>query len=135
MGAQQQQPGLRGVLRHVAEQLQGRRACPVQVLQDAHHRADLADGSQQVGDRVEQLPAVVAVVARRGLQIRAVPPYQRRQPQQLTRRAAQVLGQDTLGGPAQQLLQALDEGLVSRAGLRGAGTDQHHRSPAMQSRG
>ena len=42
---------------------------PVQVLQDAHHRADLGDGSQQVGDRVEQLPAVVAVVAGRGLQL------------------------------------------------------------------
>jgi len=81
VGAQQQQPGLRGVLRHVAEQLQGRHAGPVQVLKDAHHRADLADGSQQVGDRVEQLPAVVTVVARRGRQIRAVPPYQRRQPQ------------------------------------------------------
>ena len=56
VGAQQQQPGLRGVLRHVAEQLQGRRACPVQVLQDAHHRADLADRSQQVGDRVRTAP-------------------------------------------------------------------------------
>ena len=73
------------MLCHVAEQLQGRRAGPVQVLQDAHHRADLAGGPQQAGERIEQLPAVVAAVSRRGLQVRTVPPHQRRQPQQLAR--------------------------------------------------
>src|SRR6266851_209752 len=46
-----------------------------------------------------------------------------------------MLGEDALSGPAEQLFQALDERLVGRAGLRGAGTDQHYRSPAVQGGG
>lgn len=73
------------MLRHVAEQLQGRHAGPVQVFQDAHHRADLADGPQQVGERIEELPAIVAPVARRRLQVRTVPLHQRCQAQEFAR--------------------------------------------------
>ena len=89
----------------------------MQVLQDAHHGAVLTDGVQQRDQRVEQLPPVVAVVTRRGLQIRPVPPYQWRQPQQFSSRIRQAGGQRALGRSAEQMFDALDEGLVGKAGL------------------